>query len=159
VDGSVVGAWITAGAALVVAVGGSVRGDLRLAGDRRYERRRAALTEAQDAALALRTALAEYGSSLRTTTAEATAGGGGFVMAVPDRLDTEVSEAEGRLLVARSRVDDAAVVAALDTWRRLARVSLIDARDAEASSERKAFDEVNELIGAALRSGNARTAK
>jgi hypothetical protein len=157
VDGSVAGAWITAGAALVVAVGGSLRSDVRLAGERRYERRRAALTELQDAALALRTALADYGSSLRMRTAEASGGAGAFVMSVPDQLDTEVSEAEGRVLVARSRVDDETVVAALNAWQRLARVSLIDARDAEASSERQAFDELNSLVGAALRSGRART--
>lgn len=151
-DGSVVAALITSAAALVVAVGGSLRHDVRISGERRYERRHRALIDAQDAALQLRTALTEYGAALRARTTDAPASGA-FVMSVPDRLDTDVHAAEGRLLVARSRVDDDAVVAALLRWRSLARVSLIDPRDGDASGEEQAFAEVNDLIGAALRSG------
>jgi hypothetical protein len=156
VDGSVVAALITSGAALVVAVGGSLRSDVRSAADRRYERRRGALVEAQDAALALRTALAEYGASLRARTSAAAAGPGGFVMSVPETVDHDVLAAEGRLQVARSRVDDPAVVAAIDRWRALARVTLIDPRDGEASAEQEAFGELNRLVGAALRSEDGR---
>jgi hypothetical protein len=152
VDGSVVAALITSGAALVVAVGGSLRHDLRTAADRRYDRRRRSLVDAQDATLALRTALIEYGAALRSGTAQAQPGGGSFVMRVPDELDREVLAAEGRFAVARSRVDDEPVVAALTRWRALARVNLIDPRDGEASAEERAFAEVNDLIGAALRS-------
>lgn len=158
-DGTVVAAWITAGAALVVAVGGSIRNDLRLSGSRRYERRRVALVDAQDAALELRTALVEYGSSLRARTAQDRGGGDGYVMSVPSELDTDLVAAEGRFLVARSRVDDAEVVDALTRWRAVARISLIDSRDAEAAAEQRAFDEVNELIGAALRSASASAPK
>lgn len=154
-DGTVVAAWITAGAALVVAVGGSVRNDLRISGSRRYERRRSALVDAQDAALELRTALAEYGASLRTRTARGNAAGGGFVMSVPEELDVGLLTAEGRFFVAQSRVDDSAVAEALSRWREIARISLIDSRDVEAAAEQRAFDEVNALIGAALRSADA----
>jgi hypothetical protein len=157
VDGSVVAALITSGAALVVAVGGSLRHDLRAAADRRYERRGRALVDAQDAALALRNALTEYGASLRTRTAQAPTGGGAFVMSVPEELGNEVLEAEGRFLVARSRLEDMTVVATLDQWRSLARVSLIDPRDGDASAEQEAFVELNQLIGTALRSPSGRS--
>lgn len=155
-DGSVVAALITSGAALVVAVGGSLRNDFRTAADRRYERRRTSLVDAQDAALELRNALTEYGTALRTRTAQAPFGAGAFVMSVPDELGNDVLEAEGRFLVARSRVDDPPVVAALGRWQALARVSLIDPRDGEASAEERAFDEINQVIGAALRSADGR---
>jgi hypothetical protein len=79
-------------------------------------------------------------------------------MSVPDELDTDVLDAEGRFLVTRSRVDDATVVDALTRWRSLARVNLIDPRDGEASAEQHAFAEINELIGAALRSSSGRLA-
>ena len=152
-DGSVLAAFVTSGVALVVAVGGGVRNELRSAADRRYERRRTFLTDAQDSALALRNALREYGAALRARTELAETGAGGaFVMSVPDPLDAEVSIAEGRFGVARSRLEDDAVIAALAHWRSLARVSLIDTSDAPAADEQRAFTAVNDLIGAALRS-------
>lgn len=156
-DGSVAAALITSAAALVVAVGGGVRNEFRSASDRRYDRRRRSLVDAQDSALELRTALVEYGASLRSRTAQAPAGGGAFVMSVPEGVDTEVLAAEGRFAVARSRLDDAAVVEALDRWRSLARVNLIDPRDGDASAEQRAFEEINQLIGAALSSPKGRT--
>jgi hypothetical protein len=153
VDGSVVAAFVTSGVALVVAVGGGVRNELRSAADRRYERRRAFLTDAQDAALGLRNALREYGAALRARTDLAETGASGaFVMSVPDPLDAAVSIAQGRFDVARSRLEDDAVGAALAQWRSLARVSLIDTSDAPAADEERAFATVNDLIGAALRS-------
>ena len=155
-DGSVVAALITSGAALVVAVGGSLRSDFRSATERRYERRRASLVDAQDAALALRTALSEYGASLRSRTSSATPARGSFVMSVPDAVDHDVLAAEGQLQVVRSRVGDTGVVAAIDRWRALARVTLIDPRDGEASAEQEAFGELNRLIGTALRSESGR---
>jgi hypothetical protein len=155
-DTSVVAAVITSGAALVVAVGGSLRSDLRAASDRRHERRRAFLTDAQDAALSLRNVLREYGSSLRAQTGEAAPGVGVFTMSVPQPLAAAVSVAEGRFVVARSRLEDDAVVDALTRWRSVARVSLIDASEAPAAAEQHAFDEINALIGAALRSGRGK---
>lgn len=155
-DTSVAAAVITSGVALVVAVAGGARNELRAAADRRYERRREFLTEAQDAALALRDALRDYGSSLRLRTRRSATTGGAFVMSVPDSLDAEVSSAEGRLVVARSRLEDDAVAQALSRWRSVARVSLIDSSDAPAAAEERAFDEFNALIGAALRSARGK---
>jgi hypothetical protein len=158
-DTSVAAAVITSGVALVVAVGGGIRAELRTASDRRYDRRRAFLTDVQDAALDLRNALREYGSALRTRTrigsGEGT-GGGVFIMSVPEPLATEVAAAEGRFTVAASRVEDDAVIAALEHWHALARVSLIDTSESPASAEQSAFADVNDLIGAALRSARGR---
>jgi hypothetical protein len=64
VDGPVLGAIITASVALVVAVGGAARSALQATLDRRYERRRMFLIQAQDAMLALREELAAYGVAL-----------------------------------------------------------------------------------------------
>jgi hypothetical protein len=153
VDGSVIAALITSGAALVVAVGNGLRGGRVAAAERRYERTRTSLEEAQDAVLALRTALTEYGTALRARTVQAPAGRGVFVMSVPDELANSVRAAESGLQVARSRIEDPALVEAIERWRALARVSLIDPRDGEASAEERAFAEVVDLIGVALRSG------
>lgn len=152
-DTSVSAALITSGVALVVAVGGGVRAELRARSDRRYERRRNFLIDAQDTALRLRDALREYGASLRARTGTGSAGAAGvFIMSVPEPLATAVSVAEGQFDVARSRLEDDVVTAALTRWHSLARASLIDPSDVPASAEQQAFDAVNELIGAALRS-------
>jgi hypothetical protein len=152
VDGSVVAAVITSAAALVVAVGGGIRNDLRAATDRRYERRRAFLVEAQDAALALRDALREYGTALQEQSRTDTGATGSFTMAVPRTLNSATAVARGRLAVAVSRLEDATVATTLARWQSVARVSLIDPRDAEASAEQDAFDAVNAVIGDALHS-------
>jgi hypothetical protein len=158
VDTSVAAAVVTSGVALVVAVGGGIRNELRSASDRRYERRRTFLIEVQDAALELRNTLREYGSALRARTGTGDGAGGGiFIMSVPEPLATAVSAAEGLFTVASSRVEDEAVGAALTHWYSLARVSLIDTSEAPASAEQRAFDEVNDLIGAALKSGRGRS--
>jgi hypothetical protein len=158
VDTSVTAALITSGVALVAAVASGVRSEFRSTADRRYATRRTFLTDAQDAALALRDALREYGSALRARTGSGDgAGGGVFIMSVPEPLAAQVSAAEGRFTVAMSRVEDATVVAALQRWHSLARVSLIDTSDAPAADEQAAFTEVNELIGAALQSARVRS--
>ncbi len=153
-DTSVAAAVITSGVALVVAIGGGMRSELRSSSDRRYERRQAFLTEAQDAALELRNALREYGSSLRARTGSTRRHRRRSLHHVgsANRWPTDVSAADGRFAVAASRVEDERVVAALDHWHALARVSLIDTSDAPAADEQRAFTAVNDLIGAALRS-------
>jgi hypothetical protein len=157
VDTSVAAALITSGVAVVVAVGGGIRSELRSASDRRSERRRTFLTDGQDAALELRNALREYGSSLRARTSSGDGAGGGiFIMSVPEPLAAEVAAAEGRFAVATSRIEDEAVLTALQRWHSLAQVSLIDTSESPAADEQRAFVAVNELIGAALRSAHGR---
>lgn len=156
-DTSVAAALITSGAAFVVAAGGGIRSEVRSLSDRRYAARRTFLTDVQDAALALRDALREYGSALRARTGSGDGAGGGiFIMSVPEQLAAQVSAAEGRFTVATSRVEDESVVAALERWHGLARVSLIDTSDVPAADEQEAFAEVNALVGAALQSARGR---
>jgi hypothetical protein len=160
-DAPVVAALITSSVALVVAAGGAVRSELARASDRRYERRRRFLIDAQDAALTLRDALRSYGAALQTSALQISTSQRQRGVAVPvgpqvRAAETAAAVAEGRLTVARSRVDDGAVVAALVHWQEQARVGLIDIAEQEASTEEAAFAEVNRLIGAGLRSADGR---
>lgn len=151
-DAPVVAAVITSSVALFVAVAGGVRNDLRAATDRRYERRRAFLVDAQDAALLLRDALREYGTALQQQSRTDDGPPGSFTMSVPPTLGSVTAAAQGRLAVATSRLEDRAVAATLSAWESVARVSLIDPLDEEASAEDHAFEAVNDVIGAALNS-------
>ncbi len=172
-DAPVIGAIITASVALVVAVGGAVRSMVSAAVDRRYERRRAFLIQAQDAMLALREALYAYGHALQDdvqhggeqiddvgrgavlVAPDAATGTSSFALAVPAAVDVRVSTARGRLTVAQSRLEDDAVDTAISTWTALAGASMIDTTDSQAGAELDAFDHVNDLIRSALRTQNA----
>ncbi len=166
-DGPVLGAIITASAALAVAIGGGLRRTVQAGVDRRYERRREFLVEAQDAMLGLREALATYGVALHEQLSGETeppqsgmlvtgpATGSSFVLAVPAAVSLQVNAARGRLAVARSRLEDDAVDAALQQWEELAQASLIDPHDTQTAAEESAFDEVNQLIHTALQSSTA----
>jgi hypothetical protein len=165
VDGPVLGAIITSSAALAVAIGGGLRRTVQTVVERRYERRLEFLVEAQDAMLALRDALATYGVALQEqlrddsdtptppgvlVTGPASAAASSFVLAVPSAVSLQVAAARGRLAVARSRLEDDAVSAALGRWESLAQASMIDPHDTQTAAEEAAFDDVNELIHAAL---------
>jgi hypothetical protein len=178
VDAPVIGAIITASVALVVAVGGAVRSMVSAAVDRRYERRRAFLIQAQDAMLVLREALYAYGHALQDdvqhgpaarsaeqsddagrgamlVSPDAATGTTSFALAVPAAVDLRVSTARGRLTVAQSRLEDDAVNSAISTWTALAGASMIDTTDSQAGAELAAFEHVNDLIRSALRTQNA----
>lgn len=177
VDGPVVAGIITASVALTVAIGGAVRSMVSAALDRRYERRRTFLIEAQDAMLVLREALDTYGAALVDELAPAAdvpatdappvavmlpadapgAMTSSFSMDVAGATTLRVKTARGRLAVARSRVEDDAVDEALGRWETAAQASLISPRDVQTVLEEAAFAAVNELIRAALRSVRART--
>ena len=171
VNGPVLGAIITSGVALVVAIVGGLRRTRQAFVQRRYEKRQEFLVEAQDAMLALRDALATYGVALQDQLrgdADPAAGTPGvlvtgasavassFVLAVPQAVSLQVAAARGRLAVARSRLDDDAVVAALREWETLAQASMIDPHDTQTSAEESAFDAVNDLIHAALQSSTGK---
>jgi hypothetical protein len=176
VNGPVLGAIITSAVALVVAIGGGLRRTRQAVVERRYEKRQDFLVEAQDAMLALRDALATYGVALQeqlnggpdptgttsgvlmTGPAGGAAAASSFVLAVPQAVSLQVAAARGRLAVARSRLDDDAVVSALQEWETLAQASMIDPHDTQTSSEESAFDVVNGLIHAALQSSTGKSA-
>jgi hypothetical protein len=137
-------ALIAATVALLVAVGTQVALSVREGHNRRYLRRRAALTDAQDAALALRGRVGEYGALSR-----ANAG----------RSSPELEAAERRYLDARallevtlSRVDDPIVVAAAQRWHSAAEISFISTAEITAAQEQREWQAVNAAIGSALRS-------
>jgi hypothetical protein len=156
VDAPVVAAIITSSAALVVAVGNAIRAEFSASYERRYERRRMFLMEAQNAALALRNALRNYGTELeRQANSDDGDEDGSFALRVTDWVDDQVARARGAVEVAASRIDDDAIRAALAAWVDLARRSLIG-QEEDAAAEQQAFDELNRLIGAALRSSSGR---
>ncbi|HEX8092877.1 hypothetical protein [Jatrophihabitans sp.] len=141
---TLVNAMVAAAVSLLVAVGTQVTLSVRDSHARRYLRRRAALTDAQDAALALRGRVGEYGALSR-----ANAG----------RPSPELEAAERRYLDARallevalSRVDDPAVVAAAQRWHSAAEVSFISTAEVSAAREQLEWQAVNAAIGSALRS-------
>jgi hypothetical protein len=158
VDAPVLAAIITSSVAFAVALGSGIRAEHSATVERRYERRRGFLMEAQDAALALRNALRTYGTELDRQAGEDGDEDGSFALRVADWVDDQVARARGRLEVAQSRVDDPGVRAALQAWVDLARRSLIG-QEEDAAAEQRAFDEVNRLIGAALRSSRGLTAR
>ncbi len=129
---------------LLVAIGTQIALSVRESNARRYQRRRAALTDAQDAALALRGRVHEYGAISR-----ATAG----------RPSSELEQAERRFVDARallevtlSRVDDPAVTAAAQRWRSAAEISFISSAEVSAAREQQEWQDLNAAIGSALRS-------
>jgi hypothetical protein len=137
-------AILAAAVSLLVAIGTQVALTVRDSHARRYLRRRAALTDAQDAALALRGRVGEYGALSR-----ANAG----------RPSPEQAAAERRYLDARallevtlSRVDDPIVVAAAERWHSAAEVSFISTAEISAAQEQREWQAVNAAIGSALRS-------
>lgn len=116
---------------------------------RAYERRRAALVDAQDAALALRDRLGAFGPLARRASG---APPDAELVAAQYRAD----EAFARLEVCVTRIEDAAVVAGIAAWRDLARFHYISAEDVTTTEELAAWRRMNDVIGAALVSGPGR---
>ena len=112
--------------------------------ERLYQRRRAALLEVQDTALALRQALAGYGKEARAASGRRTA----------ELLDAEreFDHALGILEVMLSRVENAEVRELVTAWRLVAQVSFISVHDeASPPDEQRAWAALNTAIGTALR--------
>lgn len=145
-DGPVVASLISSSVAVFVAVGSAIRADLLRASDRRYERRRMFLIDAQEAALALRDALREYGDILDRAAGEPSLRGGAEVQR------RAVAIAGGRLELARSRIEDTDVIASLVRWEQLARETLLEVEQDGTPEEETTFKELNRSVGLALRS-------
>lgn len=136
-------ALIAAAVSLLVAVigqYGSARRDHR---ERRYQRRRSALLDVQNAALELRQALAGFGTLAR---------------AKPGVRSTELLDAEKEfdralavLEVRLSRLENAEVAELVTAWRLAAQVSFISVHDVVSRpDEQRAWTELNAAIGDAL---------
>jgi hypothetical protein len=136
-------AFIAAAVALLVAVITQVSLFRRDRRERLYQSRRTALLDVQDAALALRQALAEYGPLVRITPGERT----------DELLDAErlFDRTSGILEVRLSRMDNPVVAQLVTRWQRIAQVSSISVKDeVSRSDEHQAWAALNAAIGDAL---------
>jgi hypothetical protein len=143
---TLVTAVIAAAVAVLVAIGTQITLSVRDSHARRYERRRVALIDAQDAALEFRGRVRDYGLVSR-----ATAGLPGTELIEAER---RYDDARGRLDVTMSRIDDEAVTAAMRVWRTAAEISFISSLDVSAAREEQAWTVVNSALGNALQSGH-----
>jgi uncharacterized protein YidB (DUF937 family) len=110
--------------------------------------RTTALRDAQDAALQVRNALAEYGPLARQTS-----GAPSEALLTAQRT---VDAAFARLDVAMTRVDDASIGAAVQSWRGQARWHYVSAEEVTTAEERALWEAMNARFGAALTSVSAR---
>jgi hypothetical protein len=129
---------------LLVAIGTQVALGVRESHSRRYLRRRAALIDAQDAALAMRGRLSEYGALSRASAGRPTPD--------VDAAERRYLDARALLEITLTRVDDPAVTAAAGQWQSAAEVSFISTAEVSAASEQLRWQELNAAIGSALRS-------
>ncbi|MEO7261719.1 MAG: hypothetical protein ABI047_10760 [Jatrophihabitantaceae bacterium] len=129
---------------LLVAIGTQVALSVRESSARRYLRRRAALTDAQDAALALRERVRDYGEISRANAGQPSPALG--------QAERRYVDARALLEVTLSRVDDPVVVAAAQHWRSAAEVSFISSAEISAAQEQQQWQDLNAAIGSALRS-------
>lgn len=139
-------ALIAAAVSLLVAVFSQFSSARREKAERVYQRHRTALLDVQDAALALRQALADFGALVRASPG----------IRSDDLLGTEreFDRALGLLEVSLSRVDLAEVRESVTAWRQAAQVSFISVHDVVSrSDEQRAWEVMNAAIGNALGNG------
>src|SRR6476646_1319021 len=138
-------ALIAAATALVVAVVTQFVTWRRERTQRTYDRRRSALLDAQDAALAVRGRYGEFGDVTRTEPITRP-------LSVSGQAQRRLSDALAELGVRLSRVDDHVVVAAVERWSDQARYHAISAEEVSEVEESQAWDAMNEAFGSALKS-------
>ena len=110
---------------------------------RHDERARTAIREAQDAALALRNELGEFGPLARLA-------GGAAPTAALVAAQQRADDAFALLAVRLSRVDNAAVRASVEQWRDRARFHYVSAEEVTTAEELALWDAMNAMIGNAL---------
>ncbi len=145
--GALTAAVIAAAVSLLVALLGWWAGARRDQVERRYQRRRAALLDLQDAALRLRGAIADYAWLSRQHPNQRPA----ELVAAEQVLD----RAAGLLEVTVVRVEDEQVRELVTRWRQAAQVAFVSVQDEVApAAEREAWSRFNRRVGAALRSSS-----
>lgn len=136
-------ALIGAVAALIVGGLGWLATVRTNASGRDYQRRQVALTQVQDAALALRQALQDYGRLLRR-----------FPNEQPDELldaQTVFDHARGELEVRMSRLESAELRELIKQWRATAQITSISQQDeATVGDEEALWLRLNTVIGRQL---------
>ncbi|MFL6164456.1 MAG: hypothetical protein ACJ74U_19850 [Jatrophihabitantaceae bacterium] len=136
-------ALIAAAVSLLVAVFTQLSLSRRDRQERLYQRRRTALLDVQNAALALRQALADFGELARATP--------GYRSAELIEAERRFDRTSGLLEVMLSRVADAEVAELVNDWRRIAQVSSISVQDeVSRPDEQRAWAALNSTIGNAL---------
>lgn len=146
---SVTAAVITASVAVVLAVVAQLSTWALEHRNRVYERRRAALLDLQDAALAVRVALRRLNAALRTNATEVPVGS---EVDLPDdpRATAAHVDAEALLALHLARVESPAVVTAALSWHEAARSSFLGGADVSAAETQAAWVRLNKLIGEEL---------
>jgi hypothetical protein len=142
---TVLTAVIAAATAFVVGIATQVLIWRRERTQRAYDRRRSALLDAQDAALVLRSRYGEFGDVTRTEPITRPLSDSG-------QAERRLSDALAALGVRLSRVDDRAVVTAVERWSNRARYRAISAEEVSEVEESRAWDAMNEAFGSALTS-------
>lgn len=142
---TVLTAVIAAATSLIVAVVSQFLGWRRERTQRTYDRRRSALLDAQDAALAVRSRFGEYGQVTRAEPITQPT-------AVSAQAQRNLADALAELGVRLSRVDDRAVVAAALQWRDRASYHSISEEEVSDVEEAQAWDAMNLAFGSALQS-------
>jgi hypothetical protein len=142
---TVLTAVIAAATAFVVAVVTQFLTWRRERTQRTYDRRRSALLDAQDTALAVRSRYGEFGDVTLTEPITRP-------VSVSGQAQRRLSDALAELGVRLSRVDDHAVVAAVEHWSDQARYHAISAEEVSEVEESQAWDAMNEAFGSALKS-------
>jgi hypothetical protein len=138
-------ALVAAGTALAVAVLTQFVTSRRERAARTYERRRAALLDAQDTALALRNRFGEFGAANRVEPATQPT----LVSAAAQR---RLDDALAALAVRLTRVDDAVAVQAANLWRERASYHSISGEEVSDAEEIDAWRAMNDAFGSALQS-------
>ena len=139
-------ALIAAAVSLLIAVFSQFSSARRERRERLYQRHRTELLEVQEAALALRQALAEYGELARAAPGERSA----QLIAAERQFD----RTRGVLEVMLSRVEDDEVRNRVNAWLRIAQVSSISVHDeVSLPDEQHAWAALNSAVGDALGEG------
>ncbi len=143
------GAVITASAAVLGVVLAQLATAARERRHRAYARERQALLDVQDAALLVRSALRAAGRALEEA-ARAAARSTHVVVAAPAEQEEAQAEAEGRLDVRLARVATTEVVAAVRSWQLSARYAFLGDEDVTTRDEQAAWSALNRSVAAAL---------
>lgn len=147
--GAVLGAVITASAAVVAVVVAQLATASRERRQRAYAREREALLDVQDAALVVRSALRAAGTAIEEAARAATPSAHVVVVA-PAEQEAAQSEAEGRLDVRLARVSTRQVVDAVRAWQLSARYAFLGDEEVTTRDEQDAWAALNLAVATAL---------
>ncbi|MEJ5945553.1 hypothetical protein WDZ17_09645 [Pseudokineococcus basanitobsidens] len=146
---ALVGAVITAAAAVVGVVVAQLATARRERHQRAYAREREALLDVQDAALVVRSALRATGGAIEAAALAATPSSH-VVLRTPGDAEAVQAEADGRLDVRLARVATTDVVAAVRAWQRSARYAFLGDEDVTTRDEQQAWSAMNLAVARAL---------